>query len=282
MSLRIAIDTGGTFTDVIAIDEDTGAQVAIKTPSTPDDPSRGLLNGIREVTGDDDAVLGQVLHGTTTATNAVLQHRFEGLGLLVTSGFRHIIEIARQSVPDGYGNSFFWVKPPRLVPLHLVREVKERLRYDGTVLEPLDEASVIEAVDDLVDLGVTRIAVCLLHAYANPAHEQRVGAIVAEHVPDAFVSLSSVVLPEYREYERAMTTLIDVMVKPYCQTYLTRAREQIERRSGETPFLIMQSNGGIVSSEAAGEKPVTMLSRARRGVCWARPTWRASPATATS
>jgi len=259
MSLRIAIDTGGTFTDVIAIDEDTGAQVAIKTPSTPDDPSRGLLNGIREVTGGDAAVLGQVLHGTTTATNAVLQHRFEGLGLLVTSGFRHIIEIARQSVPDGYGNSFFWVKPPRLVPLHLVREVRERLRYDGTVLEPLDESSVVEAVEDLVDLGVTRIAVCLLHAYANPAHERRVGAIVTEHFPNAFVSLSSVVLPEYREYERAMTTLIDVMVKPYCQTYLNRAREQIEQRPGETPFLIMQSNGGIVSSDAAGEKPVTML-----------------------
>ena len=123
MSLRIAIDTGGTFTDVIAIDETTGEQIAIKTPSTPDDPSRGLINGIREVTGEDDTQLDQVLHGTTTATNAVLEHRFEGLGLLVTAGFRHIIEIARQSVPDGYGNSFFWVKPPRLVPLHLVCEV---------------------------------------------------------------------------------------------------------------------------------------------------------------
>ena len=259
MSLRIAIDTGGTFTDVVAIDETTGKQVAVKTPSTPDDPSRGLLNGIREATGDDRTGLDQVLHGTTTATNAVLQHRFEGLGLLVTSGFRHIVEIARQSVPDGYGNSFFWVKPPRLVPLHLVREVGERLRHDGTVLEKLDEASVIEAVEHLVDFGVTRIAVCLLHAYANPAHERRVGAIVAERFPDVFVSLSCVVLPEYREYERAMTTLIDVMVKPYCKTYLERARERIERKAGETPFLIMQSNGGIVSCEAAGRKPVTML-----------------------
>ena len=218
MSLRIAIDTGGTFTDVIAIDETTGEQIAIKTPSTPDDPSRGLINGIREVTGEDDTQLDQVLHGTTTATNAVLEHRFEGLGLLVTAGFRHIIEIARQSVPDGYGNSFFWVKPPRLVPLHLVCEVTERVRYDGSVITPLDEKSVIEAVDHLVDFGVTRIAVCLLHSYANPAHEQRVGATIAENFPDTFVSLSSVVLPEYREYERAMTTLIDVMVKPYCQT----------------------------------------------------------------
>ena len=147
----------------------------------------------------------------------MLEHRFEGLGLLVTAGFRHIIEIARQSVPDGYGNSFFWVKPPRLVPLHLVCEVTERVRYDGSVMTPLDEKSVIEAVDHLVDFGVTRIAVCLLHSYANPAHEQRVGATIAENFPDTFVSLSSVVLPEYREYERAMTTLIDVMVKPYCR-----------------------------------------------------------------
>ena len=262
MSLRIAIDTGGTFTDVIAIDEATGDQFAVKTPSTPDDPSRGLLNGIAEISaaaGGDVESLSQVLHGTTTATNAVLEHRFEGLGLLVTRGFRHVIEIARQSVPDGYGNSFFWVKPPRLVPLHLVREIDERLRFDGSVLAPLDEASVVDAVEDLVDLGVDRIAVCLLHAYANPAHERRVGEIVAERFPDRFVSLSSVVLPEYREYERAMTTLIDVMVKPYCKTYLNRARDRIRERAGEKPFLIMQSNGGIVSSDAAGERPVTML-----------------------
>ena len=262
MSLRIAIDTGGTFTDVIAIDESTGDQFAIKTPSTPDDPSRGLLNGISEVTelaGTGVESLSQVLHGTTTATNAVLEHRFEGLGLLMTKGFRHVIEIARQSVPDGYGNSFFWVKPPRLVPLHLVREIDERVKFDGTVLTELDEQSVIDAVEDLVDFGVTRIAVCLLHSYANSAHEQRVGEIIAERYPDAFVSLSSVVLPEYREYERAMTTLIDVMVKPYCKTYLNRARDQIKERTGEKPFLIMQSNGGIVSSDAAGEKPVTML-----------------------
>ena len=262
MSLRIAIDTGGTFTDVIAIDESTGDQFAIKTPSTPDDPSRGLLNGISEVTevaGSEVGALSQVLHGTTTATNAVLEHRFEGLGLLVSKGFRHIIEIARQSVPDGYGNSFFWVKPPRLVPLHLVREVDERVKYDGSILSQLDEQSVIDSVEELIEFGVTRIAVCLLHSYANSAHEQRVGKIIAEHFPNTFVSLSSVVLPEYREYERAMTTLIDVMVKPYCKTYLNRARDQIREHTGEKPFLIMQSNGGIVSSDAAGEKPVTML-----------------------
>ncbi len=262
MALRIAIDTGGTFTDVIALDEDTGDQFAIKTPSTPADPSRGLLNGIDEVLDAASAGPGdidRILHGTTTATNAVLEHRFEGLGLLVTAGFRHLIEIARQSVPDGYGNSFFWVKPKRLVPLHLVREAAGRMRHDGSELAPLDEQSVIAAADELVALGVTRLAVCLLHAYANPAHEERVGALLAERHPGIHVSLSSVVLPEYREYERAMTTLIDVMVKPYCKTYLGHAERSIRARSGALPFLIMQSNGGIVSSAKAAEKPVTML-----------------------
>ena len=262
MSLRIAIDTGGTFTDVIALDEETGDQFAIKTPSTPSDPSLGLLNGIDEVLDAAGAArtgIGQILHGTTTATNAVLEHKFEGLGLLVTEGFRHLIEIARQSVPDGYGNSFFWVKPRRLVPLHLVREAAGRIRHDGSELAPLDEDSVIAAADALVALGVDRLAVCLLHAYANPAHENRVGALLAERHPGIHVSLSSVVLPEYREYERAMTTLIDVMVKPYCKTYLGHAERSIRERSGAVPFLIMQSNGGIVTSAKAAEKPVTML-----------------------
>ena len=262
MSYRIAIDTGGTFTDVVAIRESSGELFAIKTPSTPDDPSRGLLSGIDEViqaAGADPADVSQVLHGTTTATNAVLEHKFEGLGLIVTEGFRHIVEIARQSVPDGYGNSFFWIKPRRLVPLHLVREVRERMLHNGEVMTPLDEESVVAAARELMDRGVTRVAVCLLHSYANPEHEMQVGAILNRHFPALFVSLSCVVLPEYREYERAMTTLIDVMVKPYCETYLSHAQAQIEKRSGSTPFLIMQSNGGIVTSEGASNKPVTML-----------------------
>ncbi len=186
MSLRIAIDTGGTFTDVVAIDEKSGEEFVIKTPSTPADPSIGLLTGIQkvlELAGRSGAEVGQLLHGSTTATNAVLEHKFEGLGLIVTTGFRHMIEIARQSVPDGYGNSYFWVKPPRLVPLHLVREVPGRMDHNGNELAPLDEESVLEAVDDLVRLGVNCLAVCLLHAYANDAHEKRIGALIAERHP---------------------------------------------------------------------------------------------------
>jgi N-methylhydantoinase A len=262
MGLRIAIDTGGTFTDVVAIDETTGAITAVKTPSTPDDPSVGLLDGIRKVLGEaggSNEDVHMLLHGSTVATNAVLEHKFSGLGLIVTRGFRHMIEIARQSVPDGYGNSFFWVKPPRLVPLHLVREVPGRMTFDGREIEPLDEASVLDAVRELVEDGVRCIGVCLLHSYANGAHEQRIGELIRANFPDVFVSLSSVVLPEYREYERAMTTLIDVLVKPYCRTYLQNAADRIRAQSGDIPFLIMQSNGGVVKHSTAGERPVTML-----------------------
>ena len=157
MPLRIAIDTGGTFTDVVAINDQTGEQWAVKTPSTPDDPSIGLLTGMRKAAdraGFPESDINQLLHGSTTATNAVLEHKFEGLGLLVTHGFRHIIEIARQSVPDGYGNSYFWVKPPRLVPLHLVQEVPGRIDFQGKEIEPLDEDTLIKAAGKLVSRGV--------------------------------------------------------------------------------------------------------------------------------
>ena len=262
MSIRVAIDTGGTFTDVVAINLGTGARAALKTPSTPKDPSEGLLEGVRKVfekTGAEPSELSMLLHGSTVATNAVLEHKFAGLGLLVTRGFRHMIEIARQSVPDGYGNSFFWVKPPRLVPLHLVREVPGRLKFDGAELEPIDEEATLEAVRELVEDGVRCIGVCLLHSYANAEHEKRIGALIEEHFPNVFVSLSSEVLPEYREYERAMTTLVDVLVKPYCKTYLQHAADHLKSQAGNIPFLIMQSNGGVVKHSTASEKPVTML-----------------------
>ena len=262
MSIRVGIDTGGTFTDVIAIDEVSGRQYVCKASSTPSDPSIGLLDGLHRALAETDVdkpVISQLLHGSTTATNAVLEHKFDGLGLLVNKGFRHLIEIARQSVPDGYGNSLFWVKPPRLVPLHLVREVPGRILFDGTEQAPLDEEAVLQVLEELVALGVKCVGVCLLHSYAEDAHEKRVGELIEEHFPNLFYSLSSVVLPEYREYERAMTTLIDVMVKPYCKTYLKRAHSRICEEVGDTPFLIMQSNGGVVSSATAGKKPVTML-----------------------
>lgn len=261
-SFRVSVDTGGTFTDVIGVDGDNGDLFAVKTPSNRDDPSQALITGIDKmlsVSGKPNNQLEFVIHGTTTATNAVLEHDFDGIGLLVTSGFRHLIEIARQSVPDGYGNSYFWVKPPRIVPLHLVREVDERLRADGSVLTPLDLESARAAAAELVEAGVNRLGVCLLHAYSNGEHERQIGEMLAREFPDVSASLSAFVLPEYREYERAMTTLIDVMVKPYCKNYLTRAQDELTDTTGGRPFLIMQSNGGVVSAQTAANKPVTML-----------------------
>jgi N-methylhydantoinase A len=260
--VRVSIDTGGTFTDIVAIDELDGRVYTTKTPSTPNDPSEALLKGIRKIADRNGFTPGEVstvVHGTTTATNAVLQRDFGRLGLIVTSGFEHVLEIARQSVPDGYGNSYFWVKPERPVTLERVVGVSGRMGYDGTEFEPLSEEDVHIAAEELSRRGVDCIAVCLLHSYANPAHERRVGELLQHLMPDAFVSLSSIVLPEYREYERAMTTILDVMVKPFTRDYLANAERRIHDEIGEVPFLIMQSNGGVVSAREIGERPITTL-----------------------
>src|SRR5712691_7846878 len=180
--LRIGIDTGGTFTDVVAVDESTGAIVTTKTPTTPHDPSLGVLEGIRKVlrlAGGGEVTA--VSHGTTVATNALLEERFEGLALVTTSGFRHVLEIARQSVPQGYGNSYFWVKPERIVPLHHVREVAERLDFRGAVLTPLDEGDVQAAAEFFRLGGITCIGVSFIHAYANGEHERRVRDVLLKH-----------------------------------------------------------------------------------------------------
>jgi N-methylhydantoinase A len=267
---RLGIDTGGTFTDIVALDERSGAMATTKTPSTPGDPSRGLLDGIRKVLlqmGAASDQVASVAHGTTVATNALLEERFTSLGLLVTRGFRHILEIARQSVPSGYGNSYFWVKPDRIVPLERVREATERLNWRGEVLTPLDEEDVREAARWFKAQGIIAIGVCFLHAYANPAHEQRVRELFAEAYPEAFLSLSSDVLPEYREYERAMTTLVDAFVKPQVRDYINAAEGHLAEaldgaESGQAinvPFLIMKSNGGVVAAREVERQPITTV-----------------------
>lgn len=258
--LRVGIDTGGTFTDIVSVDTVSGAINVTKVASTPDNPAVGLVRGIRDIlelneARDDD--ISVICHGTTVATNALLQGQIGDLGLIVTAGFRHILEIARQAVPDGYGNSYFWVKPERIVPLHRVYEIDERLNFEGTVLSPLDEDSVREAARNLKQQGITAIGVCLLHAYANAAHEQRVRDIFAEEYPQAALSLSSDVLPEYREYERAITTLVDAFVKPYMSRYLGNVHDELGPGLRDKPFLVMQSSGGVISADQVVDKPIT-------------------------
>src|SRR5436190_19369228 len=223
--LLIGIDTGGTFTDVVCVDSRSGAMRVTKVASTPANPAIGLVRGVRQIlqaTGEPVAEVAGLAHGTTVATNALLQGPISGLGLVVTAGFRHLLEIARQSVPEGYGNSYFWVKPERIVPLHLVREVAGRLNFRGEELRSLDEASARAAARFFRQRGVQAIGICLMHSYANSAQERRVAEIVREEHPDCALSLSSFVLPEYREYERAITTLVDVFVKPHMERYVAQ------------------------------------------------------------
>ncbi|MDC7789185.1 hydantoinase/oxoprolinase family protein [Rhodoplanes sp. TEM] len=258
--LRIGIDTGGTFTDIVAVDAASGAMRVTKVASTPRNPAIGLVRGVVEILKAGDAGIEDVAglaHGTTVATNALLQGAIDSLGLIVTAGFRHVLEIARQSVPDGYGNSYFWVKPDRLVPLHRVREVGGRMDFLGRELRPLDEESVRAAARAFRAQDVQAIGICLIHAYANPDHERRVAAIVAEEYPEAVLSLSCEVLPEYREYERTVTTLVDAFVKPHVGRYLRRIADELGPELRQVPFLVMQSSGGVAGAEQVMKKPIT-------------------------
>src|SRR5215472_26471 len=261
LRLRIGIDTGGTFTDVVAVDEATGKIYTTKTPSTPHDPSLGVLDGIRKILRlVGGAAVTAVSHGTTVATNALLQERFPGLGLVTTEGFRHVLEIARQAVPRGYGNSYFWVKPDRIVPLHLVREVPERMSFRGEALRPFDEDAAALVARGFRASGVDSIGVSFIHAYANPAHEQRMRAVLEREHPGAHVSISSEVLPEYREYERTVTTLVDAFVKSRVAGYVGAIRSRIDGELGRgTPFYVMKSNGGVISAREVARQPITTI-----------------------
>jgi N-methylhydantoinase A len=250
VTVRVGIDTGGTFTDVVAVGED-GAMFTSKVPSTPADPSVAFLRAIEKArTGD----VAEVVHGTTVATNALLEDDFGGLGFITTNGFRGLLEIGRQSVPDSYGNSYFWVKPDRIVPLHLVREVDERLDHTGAVVRAFDEAGARAVARWFREQGIACVGVCFLHAYMNPAHERRMRDVLAEEHPGCTVSLSSDVLSEYREYERAVTTLVDAFVKPRVGEYAASIQARLDR-----PFYIMKSNGGVIAGSEVGEKPITTI-----------------------
>ncbi len=270
-SLRyaVAIDTGGTFTDVTLLDRNTGNSWNAKTPSTPEDPSRGFMTGIGlavKQAGIEPSVLGQVFHGTTVATNLILESKGADVGLLTTAGFRHVLEIGRQEIPRR-ANLFSWIKPTRPVPADRIFEVTERVTADGSVLTALDPETVRIAARTLKEHGINAIAVCLLHSFANPLHEQQVrDLILAEH-PDALVSISSDVLPLVREYERSMATVLNVYVMPAVSLYVARLEERLVEARVSAPLLIMKSNGGVVSAPEVRTAPAyTALSGPAAGV----------------
>ncbi|HEY3527845.1 MAG TPA: hydantoinase/oxoprolinase family protein [Nocardioides sp.] len=263
--IRVGIDTGGTFTDVVALDEDTGQLVTTKAPSTPANPADGFLAGIDKVldllddAGGDE--ISAVSHGTTVATNQLLEGKVDRLGFITTEGYDAMLEIARQSVPDGYGNSYFWVKPPRIVPRDLVRSVGGRLDFTGAEVRPFDEEGARAVARWFRDRGVDTLGVCFLHAYADPVHEERMRQILAQEHPDAVVSISSEVLREYREYERAMTTLVDAAVKPRLSAYVSNISTRLSAYAGDrrVPFYVMKSNGGVLSADEVVHQPITTV-----------------------
>ncbi|SFF02212.1 hydantoinase/oxoprolinase family protein [Blastococcus tunisiensis] len=260
--VRIGIDTGGTFTDVVAVDEETGQTTTTKTPSTPTDPAEGFLTGVRKVLGLmdlDGSAVTAVSHGTTVATNQLLEGKLDRIGFITTEGYESVLEIARQSVPDGYGNSYFWVKPPRIVPADLVRTVRGRLDHTGAEVRPFDEDDARAAARFFADAGITTIGVCFLHAYANDAHENRMLEVIREEHPTAVVSISSQVLREYREYERSVTTLVDAAVKPKVGAYVTNIRTRLDEIAPGVPFYVMKSNGGVLSATEVVHQPITTM-----------------------
>jgi N-methylhydantoinase A len=262
MTYRLGVDVGGTFTDLLLIDEESGETHRAKTPSTPADPSVGVLAGIDKVcgvAGVDPAVLRHVMHGTTVATNAVLEKKGAKVGLLVTRGYRQVLQIARSFVPGGLAGWIVWPKPEPLAALELTREVPGRLSARGEVLTPLDEAAVEAAVRDLQGLGIEALTISFVNAYADGAHEERAAVIAAEILGDVPISLSSRILPEIREYERTLTTVANSYVRPTVSRYLGNLGSELRARGVAASLHILRSDGGLMGTETARTEPVNML-----------------------
>jgi N-methylhydantoinase A len=276
MTWRMGVDSGGTFTDVCLFEESTGRVEVWKVPSTPDDPSRGIAQGVAEGmerVGAAPADIGYFGHGTTVATNALIQHRGVPTGLITTEGFRDLLEIGRQKRPELYDLQAD--KPPVLVPRDLRLEVPERVHHDGTIETPLDEAAVRDAVRRLRAAGVKAVAVSFLYGFVRSEHEALVRRILAEEFPEAFACTGHEVAPEFREYERLSTVVVNAYLGPVMQGYIKRlARRLSDLGVTATPHLT-QSNGGVIGFDQAAQLPVrTVLSGPSTGVVAAQEVGR--------
>ncbi len=260
MSVRIGADVGGTFTDLYMLDDEHHRYAALKVPTTPADPSVGIVSGILRLLasrGIPKDAMTHLIHGTTVATNTVLQRNGSRTGLITTSGFRDVLEIARQRRPDLY--DLTRDKVPPLVPRELRLEVEERMNARGEVLRKLDVEGVRRAARAFKDAGVAAIAICFLHAYRNPAHELQAAEVVRQEVPGAYVCTSSEVLPEFREYERVSTTVLNAYLGPVVSGYVGRLTGRLAESGIGALVSIVQSSGGVMMVEAAGRRPAYLL-----------------------
>src|SRR5215831_5000529 len=257
---RVGVDIGGTFTDLILIDDETGQLTVGKVLTTPADPSRAVADVLREAierTRTHPEQVQHVIHGTTLVTNAIIERKGARTALLTTKGFRDAYEIAREHRYDLY--DLFLEMPKPLVPRYLRLEVDERVHADGAVARGPDPDQVARLVAELRDKDIEAIAICFLHSYANPAHEQLVGAIVGEVAPGVRVSLSSEVVPEIREYERTSTTVANVYVQALVEQYLNELVTRLRDLSIPGELLLMLSSGGISTVETATRFPLRLL-----------------------
>ena len=260
MSYSVAVDIGGTFTDTVLMAQ-SGAIATYKTLTTPDDFGRGIAAGIRGVLESQGAQASQVervIHATTVATNAILEHKGAHTGLVTTAGFRDVLEMRRLRIPEMYALNY--PRPDPLVPRRLRLEVTERLAADGSVRVALDEASVRRAAGRFAAEGVEAIAVSLLHSYANPAHERRVAALLREELGDrVFITCSCDILPVIREYERTSTTVINAFLGPTLQTYFASLQRHLANIGIAAPIHVMKSDGGVMTIAAAAERPAYLV-----------------------
>jgi N-methylhydantoinase A len=276
MAWRIGVDSGGTFTDICLFEEGTGHIAVWKVPSTPADPAQAVVEGVGEALREVAAQAGDVSyfgHGTTVATNALIQHRGAVTGLITSNGFRDLLEIGRQRRPELYDLQAD--KPRVLVERRLRREVPERLLHDGHVETALDEAAVRSAVRVLRDARVEAVAICFLYSFLDPAHEEAVRRIVSEEFPEAFVCASHEVAAEFGEYERLSTTVVNAYLGPIMAFYIRGVADRLNALGvTATPYLT-QSNGGVIGFDTAAQLPVrTVLSGPSTGVVGARATAR--------
>jgi N-methylhydantoinase A len=259
----VGVDTGGTFTDITVLDPASGRLINAKVPSSPADPSLSFAAGIAAALHRADVAAGavdRVLHGTTVATNLILEGKGGPTALLTTAGFKYVLEIGRQDIPRR-SSLFAWVKPRRPVPPEWIFEIGGRLDHNGAELEPLDESAATAAALAIRNAGIGAVAIVFLHSYANAAHECRAGAIVRSMLPDAVVSLSSDVLPVFREYERGMTTILNAHVMPVVSSYVARLEGRLAEDRIAAPLLLMKSSGGVIGAERTRQRPVeTVLS----------------------
>ncbi len=262
MSYRLGVDVGGTFTDLFLIDESSGAAVTAKVPSTPEDPSVGVLNGIAKVCRENNIAPGavsHVMHGTTVATNAVLTGEGARVGLVVSRGYRQILHLARSWVPGGLGAWILFNKSRPMAPLKWTVEAQERIGADGEVVQPLDTESLRRELAVFGAAGVEAITVALFNAYTNGSHERLVRDIIQREFPHIAVSISSETVPELQEYERTITTVANSFVKPVVSRYIRNLQASLERQMGAVKLNILRSDGGLASADMAAEYPVNLL-----------------------